>query len=306
MRHIVVGLLLLVALGGYAQQDAMYSQYMFNTLAINPAYAGSREVLSVTALNRSQWVGIPGAPTTQSVSIHAPIKNKSVGLGAQIFNDKIGVTRTTGIFLDYSYRMLMGKGMLSMGLQGGIAAFKADYNLVELNTGVTDNYFAQPINKALPNFGAGIYYTNRKYYVSLSVPHLLRNNLNKKGFDISNSYGARQAMQFFLSGGYSFNLNPNVCLKPSFLLKAVGGAPLQLDLSANLWLRDKVAIGLSYRSAADLVAMLEVQASAQLRFGYAYDYGLGELSKYGSGSHELMIRYEFGREKNNVLSPRTF
>ncbi|MES2630280.1 MAG: type IX secretion system membrane protein PorP/SprF [Bacteroidota bacterium] len=299
-------LFLLVSVGVSAQQDAMYSQYMFNTLAINPAYAGSREVLSITALNRSQWVGVPGAPQTQTVSAHTPIMKESVGVGVQVFNDKVGIIKTTGAFFSYAYRIRMGKSMLAMGLQGGFASFRADYTQVELNTGVVDPTFSQPINKVLPNFGAGVYLTTRKFYIGLSVPHLLRNNLTTKGLDISKSYGGRQSMQFFLTGGYSFDLTSDYCLKTSFLVKQVSGAPIQADISGNLWIKDRVAFGLSYRSASDLVAMIEVQATPYLRFGYAYDYGLKKLSRFNSGSHELMVRYEFGRERDKVLSPRTF
>ncbi len=284
----------------------MYSQYMFNTLAINPAYAGSREVLSITALNRSQWVGVPGAPQTQTISAHAPVLGKSIGLGVQVYNDKIGITKTTGANFSYAYRIFMGKGLLSLGVQAGFASFRADYSLVELNTGVVDPNFAQPISKILPNFGTGFYYTNRKFYIGMSVPHLLKNTLNKSGFDLTGSFGARQAMQFFLASGYSFDISPEYCIKPSILIKEVKGAPIQMDLSANFWIQDKFAIGLSYRTAADIVAMLEVQATPLLRVGYAYDYGVSKFSKYNNGSHELMIRYEFGREREKVLSPRTF
>ncbi len=301
-------MLILVAGSVSAQQDAMFSQYMFNTLAINPAYAGSRDVLSVTALNRTQWSGIAGAPRTQTLSMHSPVAKKNIGLGLQIFNDKIGITRTTGAFLSYSYRLKMGNGSLALGIQGGVANFRADYSTVDVSGDAPagDPSFSQRVNKMLPNFGAGLYYSAKKFYVGLSVPHMLNNTLNENQVRVSNSFVGRQYMQFFLAGGYSFDLSPDLCLKPSALVKAVKGAPLQLDFSANLWIKDRVGVGASYRSGSDLILLFEIQATQQLRFGYAYDFGLNALADYHNGSHELMLRYEFGASKDRILGPRSF
>ncbi|MES2629648.1 MAG: type IX secretion system membrane protein PorP/SprF [Bacteroidota bacterium] len=308
MKKLYFLLLILVAGSVSAQQDAMFSQYMFNTLAINPAYAGSRDVLSVTALNRTQWSGIAGAPRTQTLSMHSPVAKKNIGLGLQIFNDKIGITRTTGAFLSYSYRLKMGNGSLALGIQGGVANFRADYSTVDVSGDAPagDPSFSQRVNKMLPNFGAGLYYSAKKFYVGLSVPHMLNNTLNENQVRVSNSFVGRQYMQFFLAGGYSFDLSPDLCLKPSALVKAVKGAPLQLDFSANLWIKDRVGVGASYRSGSDLILLFEIQATQQLRFGYAYDFGLNALADYHNGSHELMLRYEFGASKDRILGPRSF
>lgn len=308
MKKLSFLILVFVAGVASAQQDAMYSQYMFNTLAINPAYAGSRDLLSVTALTRNQWAGIAGAPKTQTIAMHTPIAKKSIGMGVQIFNDKIGITRTTGAFLSYSYRMRLGKGSLALGIQGGLANFRADYNQVEVSGTIAggDPSFRQSVNKIIPNFGAGIYYSATKFYLGVSVPHMVNNNLNTNDFNVTNSLVARQYFQYFVITGYAFDLNPNLALKPSILLKAVKGAPLQLDVSSTLWLKERFALGLSYRSAADLVFLLEVQATDQFRLGYAYDYGLNRISEFNNGSHEIMVRYEFGSGKDKVLSPRSF
>jgi type IX secretion system PorP/SprF family membrane protein len=294
--------------GAHAQQDAMYTQYMFNTLAINPAYAGSRQVLSITALNRSQWVGIDGAPETKTLSMHAPVSNNKVGIGLQIFNDKIGITRTTGFFFSYAYRMKTGENStLSLGLQGGLSSFRADYTSVPLNSnGSGDQSFGQAVSKVLPNFGAGLYFSTRKFYLGLSAPHLLNNTLNQNGIRITKEFIARQYVQVFATAGYSFDLTESLCLKPSLLFKGVRGAPMQLDLSSTLWIKDFVAFGLSYRTNADLAALIELQATPQFRVGYAYDYGVNGLNNYNSGSHEFMLRYEFSRGKDKYLSPRSF
>lgn len=289
-----------------AQQEAMYSQYMFNTLAINPAYAGSRNITSATALYRSQWVGIDGAPETLTFTIDAPLQNKKVGLGLQVFSDKIGITQNSGALLSYAYRIRMETGTLSFGLQAGYSQYRAALSSVQLNSySASDVAFNSDINKGLLNLGTGIYYNSDRFYVGLSAPQLLNNQLNN--FTVTNDNVFRgQALHIFLASGYVFPLSPDFDLKPSVLVKGVKGAPIQADINANLWIKQVFSIGMQYRTSADVAAMVEVQASPQLRLGYSYDRSTTKLVQFNSGSHEIMLRYEFGFEKGKTISPRYF
>lgn len=307
-KYITLALLLISATVSklQAQQEAMYSQYMFNTLAINPAYAGSRNVTSATALYRNQWVGINGAPETITFSIDAPINSKKVGLGLQVFNDKIGITKTTGAFASYAYRIRLQKGTLAFGLQAGASQYRADFQDVSLSPDPSNDLaFSQNVNKVLVNLGTGIYYNTDRFYVGLSSPQLLNNKLTNFTVQNNNVFNG-QALHLFFATGYVFPISDVFALKPSVLIKGVKGAPIEADLNATLWIKDVFAVGLQYRTKADISAMIEVQASPQIRLGYAYDRSLTKLVQYNSGSHEIMLRYEFGFEKGKILSPRYF
>ena len=290
-----------------AQQEAMYSQYMFNTLAVNPAYAGSRNLVSATGLLRSQWTGIQGAPKTSTFTVDAPVNSKRMGLGLQLFSDKIGITSTAGAFASYAYRIRMDKGSLSFGLQGGISQFRADFSSVALNSGgnSADPAFGENVNKILPNFGAGLYYNSDRFYVGLSSPQMLNIKLSNLQVETGNSFAGKHA-HLFLASGYVLPLGSDFSFKPSILVKGVQGAPIEADLNGTLWIRNVVALGLQYRSRAAMAGLLEIQMSPQIRFGYAYDYSTTSLKEYSGGSHEIMLRYEFGFEKSKVLSPRYF
>lgn len=300
-------ILMLMSAGAKAQQDPMYSQYMFNTLAINPAYAGSRNVLSVTGLVRSQWIGIDGAPRTQTVSFDTPLRGRNIGIGFQAFNDQVGITRTTGAFASYAYRIIGQNGVLSFGLQAGLSNFRAQYSLVNLTSGGQgDPAFGQDVNAVLPNFGTGVYYNSERFYIGASVPHLLNNQLNNGEVTVTNGLVSRQYIHAFITAGYVVGLGPDYKVKPSVMFRAVRGAPLQADVGANFWIRDALAIGAQYRTGSDISAMLEAQISPQVRIGYAFDRSITKLINYNSGSHEIMLRYEFGFEKDKILAPRYF
>lgn len=308
MKKYITALLLMTAAvtASYAQQESMYSQYMFNTLAINPAYAGSRNVTSATVLYRSQWVGIEGAPKTATFTIDAPINDKKIGLGLQVFSDKIGIVNTTGAYASYAYRLRMEKGTLSFGLQGGASQYRADFTSVQLNSGsANDPAFQQNINKVLMNFGAGIYYNSDRFYMGLSSPQLLNNKLTDFTVESDNSFRG-QALHLFLATGYVFPLGEDFNLKPSVLVKGVKGAPIEADFNATLWIKDVIAFGAQYRTKADIAALVEFQVSPQIRLGYSYDRSVTKLVNFNSGSHEIMLRYEFGFEKGKILSPRYF
>ncbi len=289
-----------------AQQDALYTQYMFNTLAINPAYAGSRNVASVTALYRAQWVGVPGAPKTATITLDAPISNKKIGLGIQVFDDEIGITKNTGVLISYAFRIQMDKGTLSMGLQGGVSQFRADFTSVNLGSDhSTDQAFLYNINKSLANFGLGFYYNTDNFYVGLSSPQILNSNITN--FTVSNqAQFAGWTAHVFLETGYVFPLGEDMHLKPSVLIKEVRGAPIEADINATLWLKDVLGLGVQYRSEAAVAILVELQATQQLRIGYSYDYSTTNLAQYNTGTHEIVLRYEFGYPKGKILSPRYF
>lgn len=302
---IFIACLLLSFLTANAQQDAMYTQYMFNTLAINPAYAGSRNVTSATALFRNQWTGIAGAPKTGTLTVDAPILDKRLGVGLQIFSDKLGITQTTGAVVSAAYRIRLDEGTLAFGLQGNVNQFRADYNSVNLNTDVYDPAFAYNVNKVLLNFGTGVYYNSDRFFVGLSVQDIVKNRLTD--FTTNNAdFRQTQAMHLFLSSGYVFDLSDDFKFKPSFLVKGVRGAPIEGDINATLWIKDVIGIGAQYRTSADVAGLVEIQATPQIRIGYSYDYSTTALRFSNSGSHEIMLRYEFGFSSGKILSPRYF
>jgi len=286
-----------------AQQNAMFTQYMFNGMALNPAYAGSHETLSATMLLREQWAGIDGAPSTQTFAIHSPINNSNVALGMQLIRDKITVFNQTGAAITSAYRIQTEKGTLSMGLQIGFTSYKA--NLKELDVQGTQQY-AENFSKFLPNFGAGIYYYTDKYYMGFSAPQLITNDLtNDVGTDPSAE--AKQSRHYFLTTGYVFNLSNSVKFKPNALVKMVGGAPIQLDLNANLLFHNALWVGVSWRSMADIDALVEFQLTDQLLLGYAFDFAnTTNLRRGTSGSHEIMLNYRIKTKRRRVISPRYF
>lgn len=301
----IISMLISSAKESMAQQDAMYSQYMFNALAVNPAYAGSRNVISATALHREQWTGIKGSPKTTMFTVDAPSDNKKFGFGLELYNDKLGITNATGIVLSSAYRIRMDKATLSFGLQGSAENFRADYNSVSLdeNGNLPDPAFDQNVNAIHFNFGTGVYYNSDKFYFGISIPKLYPNRLSP---NISNNNLSKEEMHLFVSTGFLFDLNQDFKLRPSFLLKAVKGAPLEGDINATLWIKDIIGIGGQYRTNADVSGSLEIQISQQIRVGYAYDMSTTNLSRYNNGSHEIMLRYEFGFDKDKTISPRYF
>ena len=288
--------------GVQAQQDPMYSQYMFNGLSVNPAYAGTRETPTITALFRKQWVGVSGAPTTFTFSADAPTRNRKMALGVNLVQDKIGISNNMMINLAYAYRiMFLNQGVLSMGLQGGINQYRADYSSVETSMpgGQSDNAFGKSASSLFPNFGFGAYYYTQKFFVGVGVPKMIKNNLsgtNSPTIDFT-SYPNRQNRHLFITTGYTFDLNQDWTLKPSLLIKGVHGAPLEMDFNVNTWWKERVGAGVSYRTADAVVIMLQFQANDEFQFGYAYDMTLSKFAGTNAGSHELFLRYEpFAKE----------
>ena len=309
-KPIITVLLLLASFGGLmAQQDAQYTQYMYNTISVNPAYAGSRGVFSITGLHRSQWVGFDGAPTTQTLNLHTPV-SKRVGVGLSIVNDEIGNGTNQDTYFDaaFSYTIpTSDTGKLSFGLKAGGHLLNIDFNkLQNYNPALNVTGGQDTDRKFSPNFGAGVYYHTEKFYLGLSVPNFLQT----EHFDTSTATTvlAEERMNLYLIGGYVFDLNTNLKFKPAFLVKAVSGAPLQADISANFMLKEKFILGAAYRWDAALSALLGFQITDQFLVGLAYDKEITELGNtaFNAGSFEIMLRYELKTKYKKVITPRFF
>lgn len=304
---ITTGFILISIWGTTAQQDAQYTQYMYNTMTVNPAYAGSRGVFSITALHRSQWVGLDGAPTTQTLNFNTPV-GRRVGIGLSIINDNIGNGTNQDTYFDgvVSYTVPMSDtGKLSFGLKGGGHYLNIDFTkLRNYNNQAVSNAGMNIDRKFAPNFGAGVYYHTNSFYAGLSVPNFLRT----EHFDTSSTSLAQEQMTFYFITGYVFDLNPNLNFKPAALLKAVSGAPLQVDLSANFMLNNKFTLGAAYRWDAAISGLVGFQITEQFMAGLAYDKETTELGNtaFNNGSFEVMLRYEFRTGHKNVITPRFF
>jgi type IX secretion system PorP/SprF family membrane protein len=288
-----------------AQHTPLTSQYLFNGLLINPAYAGSRDALAANLTHRQQWVGFEGAPVTQVLSVHAPVNRRKVGLGLMLYNDRIGVSNETGLFTNYAYRIRFGRyAKLALGMGAGVTMLRGDWQTVALQQ-QNDAVFSGPTRSAFrPNFSTGAYFYNKKWFAGLSVPFLLLHRYNPavEGYLIRDTRGDLQPM---LTGGRLLVLSPEMKLKPTTLLRYRIESGLQADLNTNLIYKDVVWLGLSYRTADAAVATLEVLPTPQWRFGYAYDLGVSALRRHHAGSHELMVQYEFGY-RIRVRDPRYF
>ena len=287
-----------------AQQDAQYTQYMYNTVSVNPGYTGSRGHLSIAALHRSQWVGLDGAPKTQTLNIHSPVGHNGVGMGMSIVNDEIGPTSETYLDIDFSYTVKTSdEGKLSFGLKA--SGHLLDIRFSELNQFAPDQTLEQDIdNKFSPNFGAGVYYHTNKFYAGISVPRFLQTS----HFQESSLSTAKEQMNFYLITGYVFDLNTDLKFKPTILSKVVQGAPLQIDLSANFMLSDTFILGAAYRWDAALSGMIGFQLNESFLIGMAYDREITELGNaaFNDGSFEIILRYDFIKTKGYLKSPRFF
>ena len=298
----ILGFFLIAGTALKAQQEPMYSQYQFNLLQINPAYAGNRAVNNITTLFRKQWVGIEDAPTTCSLSWDRRQDGSNVGYGLQVYHDQLGIEATSGFQAFYSFRIAFRKSFLSFGLSGGILNYRALFSTVTTTVG-GDPVFQENVNSWLPTAGIGILYATNNWYTALSIPALLETKINS----IQSKVVTSADNHYFLTGGYIFEVSDVLKLKPSVLLKAVKAAPLQCDFNLNAWIHDVVGLGASYRTGDALIGIFELQISPEFRLGYAYDFTISNLQRYNKGTHELMLRYEFNNKKNNrVLSPRYY
>lgn len=287
-----------------AQQDAQFTQYMYNTISINPAYAGSRGALSVFGLYRTQWVGLDGAPETSSFSVNSPISNSNLGIGVSLVNDKIGPTNENNFSTDLSYSIQTSANFkLSFGIKGTVNLFNLDINKLNIED-QGDPQFQDLRNKISPNVGAGVYWHSDKAYVGLSVPSFIETNR----YDDNDVAIYKDRINYYLMGGYVFDLDKYqyIKFKPAVLVKMVEGAPLQVDLSANFMFNDKFVVGAAYRWSAAVSAMAGFQVSDGLYIGYAYDHETTKLQNYNSGSHEIFLRYEFFKNYGKITTPRFF
>lgn len=294
--------LMFTAVVSYAQQDAQFTQYMYNTINVNPAYAGSRGAMSIFALHRTQWVGLDGAPTTNAVSINTPFNNSRLGLGVSIVNDKIGPTHENTISTDLSYTIPTSETVkLSFGIKATANLF--DLDVSRLNPAQAGDEKLQGYNnKVSPNIGAGIYLHSDKAYVGFSIPNFIESNR----YDDNDVRIFKEKINYYLIAGYVMDLNYNLKFKPALLTKMVQGAPLQVDVSGNFMFNDKFTVGLAYRWSAAMSAMVGFQVSDALFIGYGYDLETTRLDNYNSGSHEIFLRYEIFKKNNKITTPRFF
>lgn len=313
-KHILIPVLFIgfVFQGLVAQQDAQYTQYMYNTLTVNPAYAGSRGQLSFAALYRSQWVGLDGAPETFTLNLHSPIRNSRLGYGVSVVNDNIGDGVVQQTYLDavVSYTIEFARETkLSFGLKAGGNMLSLDFNgLRNFDQEVVQQDNID--NKFTPNFGLGIYYHTNTFYAGLSAPNILETEYfdNSGGDANAVNFLATQQINFYFITGYVFDLGADLKFKPALLTKAVGGAPLQVDLSANFLYADKFSFGAAYRWDAAVSALAGFQITDQIMVGLAYDRETTDLggTQFNDGSFEIFLRLELLKSFQRTVSPRFF
>ncbi len=285
-----------------AQQDAQYTHYMYNTINVNPAYAGSRGVMSVFGLHRTQWVGLDGAPVTNTFSINSPISNSNLGVGFSFVNDRIGPTTENIISADVSYSIQTSESYkLSFGVKGSANLFNLD--VTKLNPQSMNDPLLQNLSSDFsPNIGAGIYLHSDKLYLGASVP----NFFETRRYDDNTIAVYKERMNFYFIGGYVFDITPSLKFKPAFLTKIIEGAPLQLDVSGNFLFFEKLTLGAAWRWDAAVSAMAGFQITDGLFIGYGYDLETTRLRNFNSGSHEVFLRFELFKRQDKIVSPRFF
>ena len=308
ISYIIFALGLTVSLN--AQQEVMVSQYMFNGMFLNPAYAGSHDYFEATALHRSQWVNFDGAPTTQVFAIDGPIMQDQGGVGLTVINDDIGDTHTFEVFGNFSYHLDLddeGKNRLAFGVKAGIANYSSSYDLgriIEPGDPVFENGIS---GQVISKFGIGAYYYNDISYIGISLPTIFAgDNPLLAAYDslaIENGYFENH---YFLNGGVVFKINNDLAIKPNLLFKYHPAAPMEVDINCNFLIKETIWLGASFRTGDAVTALVEYNFSPKFRAGYAYDFTLTDISNYSSGSHEVMLGYQFGEDIIKAKSPRYF
>lgn len=295
----------LLSLGYSAQQDALFSQYMFNPFSINPAYAGSRNSMSGVLLARKQWSGFSGAPTTGTFAIHSPFKGKNFALGFNAIAEEIGPSVNSGAFLTYAYHLKLPVGKLSFGLRGGFFSSRLNNNLLRFDNQTDIANTGGVLKGMTPNFDFGAYYYTQKFYLGFSSAHLTAGDLkfrdNNLTYNISRHY--------MVASGLAIVINPNFVVKPSVLVKYVFGAPVNVDVNTSVLIKKDFWIGASFRTnsafnSQSLVGIFEYNITDFMRIGYSYDFTLGKLRNYNSGSHELFIGMDLNISKKVSVSTR--
>ncbi len=305
-RTVFTLLITMLGLGAFAQQDALFSQYMFNKLIINPAYAGSRDGLSMTLVGRRQWVGIEGAPQTLTFSIQSPLKNDNLGLGLYFYTDILGPYQSSGVIGSFAYRLKLGRGYLAFGLQGGIKYTTFDINKItvpdESDALLTNGYS----KKFVPDANFGIYYNTNRFYVGLSSKHLFEAEYGYIENSNDESVYGTLIRHFYAMAGVAIPLSENLVFRPSTLVKYAQNAPVQIDVNASFLIKNVLWLGASYRTKRAVVLLAEVVIAERLRIGYSYDIYLNEIQQHNRGSHEIMLEYNIPVIKNRMLTPRYF
>ena len=293
-------IILFISVSTQAQQMPQFTQYMYNTISINPAYAGNRDALSVVGLHRSQWSGVNGAPETQTLSIHSPLRNEKVGVGLSIINDQLGYEDYTYVYGDFSYTINVADSTtLSFGIKGGMSYYNLDEDLLGA---VDDPYLnGDTFNRWTPNVGAGLYLSAQKWYMGLSAPRLINNDNNEKS-----EFVALEQVHYYLTGGYVFDLSDMWKLRPTALAKVTNGAPLSVDVSAAAIYNEKLYLGATYRIDDAFGGFIDFQVLPSFRVGYAYEYSLNALQDFSNGSHEILLIYELRLNNTKYKSPRFF
>lgn len=302
MKKIILVLGLLVVGMAYGQQEAQFTQFMYNTISINPGYAGSRGTTSMFGLHRRQWVGLDGAPVTSQFSIHTPISMKGHGLGLTIVNDQIGPSTETYLNASFAYKLAVGNRVwLNMAVLAGGSMVNIDYDQLDIYN-EEDPFLTGQLTKFSPNIGTGLYLYSERWYVGLSVPSIIETQFFD---DIQQSFATTKTYFYFI-GGYVFDLNPNLKFKPATVVKAAVGAPVAVDLTANFLIRDRFTLGAAYRWDAAVSFLAALQISPGLQIGYAYDRDTHDIGNYNSGSHEVFLKFEFVTSRGRLGNPRFF
>jgi type IX secretion system PorP/SprF family membrane protein len=312
MKTLKIAIVLILASGWetiQAQQEPMYTHYMYNTLVINPGYAGSRDALSVTALHRSQWVNYKGAPIVQTLTMHAPLKNEHLGLGLSVTNDKIGPTNNTAVFADFAYIMKLNtKSKLALGLSAGVNIFQADLNSLQLDQQADPSFQNNISNKINPNFGFGAYYSRERFYAGVSIPNIIQNNYLVVNLPNGSTWAGKEQRHYYFIAGTMIKLSDNLEFKPTTFVKVTPAAPIQADVTASFVIVKKLLLGVMYRTGDAFGGLIGLDVTSQFHVGYSFDYSYGvKTFKYNNGSHEIVLRYDFNlSNKKQIRSPRYF
>lgn len=296
-------LLLLFAMQSYSQNNPQYTQYMYNTMSINPGYTGSLGTLDIVGIYRDQWVGIDGAPVSQNLGIHSPLRNEKLGLGLNLQNDKIGPANEFYADANFSYTLQMNSTVkLGLGLKAGAKLFNVDFSKGSFQDPSNDPLNENIKNKLITTLGAGAFLYSDNWYLGLSVPDFITN----KYYENKEQSIAREEIQYYFIGGYVFNLSPELKFKPTVLAKYLQGFPLVVDVSANLLIMDRFSVGASYRYEDSVSGLAGVSFLQGFFVGYSYDYTLTDLSNYNSGTHEIILRFTLPQKNKRINSPRYF
>jgi type IX secretion system PorP/SprF family membrane protein len=294
MRTKLILYFLVTTAAATAQHNSAYSQYMFNMLLVNPAYAGSQDALNLTALYRDQWVGIDGAPRTLTLSAHTPFKNKHLNTGLIFSNDRIGIFDHNRVSAVYAYRFKLGRGFLSFGLQAGVNAYRQNWQNVHTTQQGDVAFITPPTRNILPEAGFGTYYHSEHFFIGAALPSVLIDKQHSM-YSPANVYTGA-----LINAGESFRI------KPAVLVKYVKNSPVSVDVTSVFYWKDVLGFGVGYRMHDAAMALLDIGINDQLRIGYCYDYTLSKLSNYSNGSHEFMIRYLFLYKLQSAKGMRYF